>query len=429
MAEEKRSFLKMYLRSNLLLRILIGLILGAICGLIFSEKILWVGPFGDFFIRLLKMIVLPVVITSLIVGSASIHPSKLGKVGVKVLIIYLITSGIAVLIGLLFGNLFKPGSGIDLASIGEGVSKKVTPPSITDIILNIVPTNPFSAINNGDILPVIFFSMLVGIGLAYLRDSNDERISTSAETVFKFFDGCAEIIYKIVKWILEYAPIGVFALIAIVFAKQGAKAFGPLASVTFTLYIALIVHIFLVYSIILKINGLPFLKFLNKSKEAIITAFVTRSSSGSLPVSMDVAKNNLGISQGIYSFTLPLGATINMDGTAIYQGVCVMFVAFATGMDLSLTQQITVILTAVLASIGTAGVPGAGAIMLLMVLNSVGFDLSSSNSPVALAYAMILGVDALLDMGRTAMNVAGDLSCTSVVAKMEQEIDIEMFKS
>lgn len=210
MAEEKRSFLKMYLRSNLLLRILIGLILGAICGLIFGEKILWVGPFGDFFIRLLKMIVLPVVITSLIVGSASIHPSKLGKVGVKVLIIYLITSGLAVLIGLLFGNIFKPGSGIDLASIGEGVSKKVTPPSITDIILNIVPTNPFSAINNGDILPVIFFSMLVGIGLAYLRDSNDERISTSAETVFKFFDGCAEIIYKIVKWILEYAPIGVF---------------------------------------------------------------------------------------------------------------------------------------------------------------------------------------------------------------------------
>lgn len=219
------------------------------------------------------------------------------------------------------------------------------------------------------------------------------------------------------------------SLIAIVFAKQGAKAFGPLASVTFTLYIALIVHLFLVYSIILKINGLPFLKFLNKSKEAIITAFVTRSSSGSLPVTMDVAKNKLGISQGIYSFTLPLGATINMDGTAIYEGVCVMFVAFATGMDLSLTQQITVILTAVLASIGTAGVPGAGAIMLLMVLNSVGFDLSSSNSPVALAYAMILGVDALLDMGRTAMNVAGDLTCTSVVAKMEQEIDIEMFKS
>jgi Na+/H+-dicarboxylate symporter len=427
--EERKSLLRMYLSSNLLLRILIGLILGAICGIVFADKLMWVKPFGDLFVRLLKMIVLPVVITSLVVGAASIHPSKLGKVGIKMLVIYLITSGFAVAIGLFFGNLFKPGKGVDLASIGTGVAKQVKAPSLVDTLLNIVPTNPFKAIVNGDILPVIFFAMLVGIGLAYLRDSEDSRIKNAAETVFNFFDGSAEVIYKMVRWILEYAPIGVFALIYVVFAKQGAKAFGPLLSVTATVYVALIVHLIIVYGIILKIGRFPFVKFFSKSKEAIITAFVTRSSSGTLPVTMNVAKNQLGISKGIYSFTLPLGATINMDGTAIYQGVCVMFVAFATGMDLTFSQQITVIITAVLASIGTAGVPGAGAIMLLMVLNSVGFDLSSSSSPVALAYAMILGVDALLDMGRTALNVAGDLTCTAAVAKLENEVDMKILES
>lgn len=425
---QKNSLWSLYFKSNLLLRILLGLILGAIFGLIFGEKILWVKPFGDAFVRLLKMIVLPVVITSLIVGSASIHPSKLGKIGIKVLIIYLVTSAFAVTIGLLFGNLFHPGTSVDLASVGHGVVKKAAAPSLVDTFLNIIPKNPFSAIAKGQILPTIFFSMLVGIGLAYLRDSDDSRIKNAAETVFNFFDGSAEIIYKIVKWILEYAPIGVFALIAIVFAKQGAKAFGPLGAVTLTVYVALIVHLAIVYGGILVLSGISPVKFFKKAKEAIITAFVTRSSSGTLPVTMDVAKNQLGVSKGVYSFTLPLGATINMDGTAIYQGVCVMFVAFATGMHLTLAQQITVIVTAVLASIGTAGVPGAGAIMLLMVLNSVGLDLSSG-SPVSLAYAMILGVDALLDMGRTALNVAGDLTCTTAVAKMEKELNVELLNS
>ncbi|MGA1846029.1 dicarboxylate/amino acid:cation symporter [Deferribacter abyssi] len=424
---QKESLWSLYFKSNLLLRILIGLVLGAVCGIIFGEKIMWVKPFGDVFVRLLKMIVLPVVITSLIVGSASIHPSRIGKIGVKVLIIYLITSGFAVAIGLFFGNLLHPGSSVDLATVGQGVVKKASAPSLVDTILNIIPKNPFAAIAKGQILPTIFFSMLMGIGLAFLRGSEDSRIRNSAETVFNFFDGAAEIIYRIVKWILEYAPIGVFALIAIVFAKQGAKAFGPLGAVTLTVYLALLVHLILVYGGLLRVTGISPIKFFSKAKEAIITAFVTRSSSGTLPVTMNVAKNQLGVSKGVYSFTLPLGATINMDGTAIYQGVCVMFVAFATGMNLTLSQQLTVIVTAVLASIGTAGVPGAGAIMLLMVLNSVGLDLSAS-SPVSLAYAMILGVDALLDMGRTALNVAGDLTCTTVVAKFEKEVDFSILE-
>ncbi len=421
------SWLSWYFKPSLLLRILIGLVLGAIFGLIFGEKIMWVKPFGEVFVRLLKMIVMPVVITSLVVGAASIEPSRLGRVGVKIVILYLITSAIAVALGLIFGNLFHVGSGVNLAEIGHGVVKKASSTSFVDTLLNIIPKNPFAAIVKGQVLPVIFFSIIFGIGIAFLKDSKDERLKSAGEVVFKFFDGSAEIIYKMVGWILEYAPIGVFALLAVVFAKEGSKAIGPLALVVFVVYLALIAHVVITYGTLLKINGISPLKFFNKIKEASITAFVTRSSSGTLPVTMKVAEENLGIAKGVYSFTLPLGATINMDGTAIYQGICALFVATAVGVHLSIAQQITVIITAVLASIGTAGVPGAGAIMLLMVLSSVGLDLSA-NSPVALAYAMILGVDALLDMGRTSVNVTGDLTCTTIVAKSEKEVNWEVLQ-
>ncbi len=412
-----------YFKSSLLGRILIGLVLGAIAGLVFGQGILWVKPFGDVFIRLLKMIVMPVIIASLVVGAASIEPSRLGRVGIKIILWYLFTSALAVTIGLVFGNLFHVGSGVNLSQVSHGVVKKVSHPGLVNTLLNIIPKNPFTAIVQGKVLPVIFFSIIFGLGIALLKDSKDERIKHSADVVFRFFDGAAEVIYKIVRWILEYAPIGVFALIAVVFAKEGAKAAGPLAIVVIVVYLALITHVLLVYGGLLKLYGIKPLKFFNRIKEASLTAFVTRSSSGTLPVTMKVAEE-LGIARGVYSFTLPLGATINMDGTAIYQGICALFIATAVGVHLTISQQITVIITAVLASIGTAGVPGAGAIMLLMVLSSIGLNLSA-NSPVALAYAMILGVDALLDMGRTSVNVTGDLSCTTIVAKSEGEIDLE----
>jgi Na+/H+-dicarboxylate symporter len=226
-----------------------------------------------------------------------------------------------------------------------------------------------------------------------------------------------------VHGVLQYAPIGVFALIAIVFGQQGAKAFGPLGMVTLAVYLALIVHLVVTYGGLLAINRLSFFRFLGGAKEAMVTAFVTRSSSGTLPVTMQNTEVNLGVPRSISSFTLPLGATINMDGTAIYQGVCALFVAFAIGRDLTFAQQMMVILTATLASIGTAGVPGAGAIMLLMVLNAVGMPVTEG-SPVAMAYAMILGIDALLDMGRTCLNVTGDMVGTTVVAKSERELDL-----
>ena len=418
-----------YFKSNLLLRIMLGLILGAVAGLMLGEEISWVSPFGDIFVRLLKMIVMPVVMFTLIVGAASVHPARLGRVGVKALGIYMVTTGFAVGLGLLLGNLFKPGKGLDLSGAGGDVAKStLETPSLVDTIVNIVPVNPFNAITSGDILPTIFFCLMFGIGIAFLRESEDERIKNAAVTVFYFFEGGAEIMYLVVNWILQYAPIGVFALIAVVFGTQGAEAFGPLGLTTLAVYLGFAAHMFLVYGAGLAIFGLSPFKFFVKAKKAIITGFVTRSSGGTLPVSMEVADEEMGVSKGVYSFSLPLGATINMDGTAIYQGVCAIFIGFAIGAPLNFEQQMTVIATAVLASIGTAGVPGAGALMLMMVLNSVGLNVEPG-TPVAMAYAMIFGIDALLDMGRTACNITGDLAITCIVGKTEKELDESKWRS
>jgi len=419
------KLLRWYFESNLLTRILMGLILGAICGIIFGPQIAWVHPFGAIFIRLLKMIVLPVIVFTLTVGAASVHPSQLGRIGAKALLVYMITTAFAVSLGLLFGNIFQPGEGMKIAAAATkaAAAMKVTSPSLVDTLINVVPTNPYGAITQGKILQVIFFCLIFGIGLAYVRNSEDERIRHSGETLFRFFDGSAEVIYLVVQWVLQYAPIGVFALIAEVFGKQGAEAFGPLGMTTLAVYLAFTAHMVLIYGGGLAIFRISPIAFFSKAKEAMVTAFVTRSSGGTLPVSMDVAENQMGISKGVFSFSLPLGATINMDGTAIYQGVCAIFVGFAIGAPLNFSQQMTIVATAVLASVGTAGVPGAGAIMLMMVLDSVGLKVESG-TPVAMAYAMIFGIDALLDMGRTACNVTGDLAVTCIVAKTEKQMDM-----
>jgi len=418
--------LKSYLEYPILRKILIGLILGAVYGLIVGGighpgAATAIKPLGDLFVRLLKMLVMPIILASLVVGAASISPARLGRVGVKIVVYYLITSAFAVFIGLIMANLFKPGLGLELGT-GEGKAIEATAPSLVDTLLNIVPKNPFGALSSGAVLPTIFFAIILGIALSYLMTSENERIRNSATTLYNAFDGLAEAMYKIVRGVMQYAPIGVFALIAYIMAVYGPKVVGPLAKVTFAVYLGLIIQIVVVYGILLKVFGLDLIKFLNKAKDAMITAFVTRSSSGTLPVTMRVAEENMGVPRSIYSFTLPLGATINMDGTALYQGVCAMFIAFAIGQPLPFSQQLVIVLTAVLASIGTAGVPGAGAIMLAMVLESVGLSLEPGTA-VALAYAMILGIDAILDMGRTMVNVTGDLAGTTIVTKTEGELD------
>ncbi|MEN6500347.1 MAG: dicarboxylate/amino acid:cation symporter [Rectinema sp.] len=435
MAEEKKKgAFDWYFKTNLLVRILIGLVLGAIVGIILGFFPDSVKPFvdntkffGDLFIRLLKMIVVPVILFSLIAGAASIAPSRLGRVGIKILVYYLLTSAFAVLIGLVFANIFQPGAGFNVVGDAAVKGAQVAPPTIVQILLNIVPTNPFESLMKGDVLPIIFFAVVFGIALSYIKDSKQQALAKSGETLLNVVNAAAETMYKVVGGIMQYAPIGVFVLIAQVFAQQGARALGPLFMVTLAVYVGLIVHLVVVYGGLLSVYKLGFGKFLKGANEAMITAFVTRSSSGTLPVTLRCSEENLGIPRAIGSFTLPLGATINMDGTAIYLGVCAMFIGFATGQPLTLNQQMTVIITATLASIGTAGVPGAGAIMLIMVLESVGLRLVEGSS-VAAAYAMILGIDALLDMGRTSLNVTGDMVGSAIVAKTEKELDMSKWK-
>ncbi|MCC6123812.1 MAG: dicarboxylate/amino acid:cation symporter [Pirellulales bacterium] len=429
---DKTGLLDWYFKPSLLLRILAGLALGGAAGAILSyslpqdrlnEVIRWIAPFGDIFIRLLKMIVVPVILFSLIVGTASINPARLGRVGLKIMAYYLFTSALAVAIGLAFAYVAKPGLGLNLAGAAGAAAKPAERPSLLDTFLNIVPTNPFDALARGDVLAVICFACVFGVALSYLQSGGDAKIKANAELVFRFFEGAAEIMYKIVAGVLEYAPIGVFALICTVIAKEGTRVIGPLGLTALTVYLALLAQLFVVYFIFLALFKFNFLRFLKGAQEAIVTAFVTRSSNGTLPVTMRVAEENLGVSRSISAFTLPLGATVNMNGTAIYLGVCATFVANAIGMPLTFAQMIAVVATATLAAIGTAGVPGSGALMLLMVFDSVGLKMEAG-SAVAAGYAMIFGIDAVLDMGRTSMNVTGDIVGTVIVAKTENEIDL-----
>lgn len=423
-------------KFNLLTMILLGLIMGAAVGSILaataSEATIasFVNStkfFGDIFIRLLKMIVVPVIFLSLVTGAASIEPSKLGRVGLKTLVFYLATSIVAVFIGLLLANIFTPGLGFNVIGDPNLAGKAAAGMSLSQIFLNIVPTNPVESLAKGDVLPIIFFSLVFGISLALVRESSNKEASRWAEGLYQLFSVAAETMYKVVSGIMHYAPIGVFVLIAIVFAQQGAKAVGTLLFVTLTVYIGLILHSLICYGGLIKLFGLSFRKFIAGCYEASVTAFVTRSSSGTLPVTMRVTEEKMGVPRSISSFTLPIGATVNMDGTAIYLAVCAMFIGYATGNPLDTGQQLTVLITATLAAIGTAGVPGAGAIMLLMVLESVGLNVVDG-SAVAAAYAMVLGIDALLDMGRTSINVTGDMVGAVLISKNENALDISKWK-
>ncbi|MCZ6160295.1 dicarboxylate/amino acid:cation symporter [Campylobacter ureolyticus] len=418
-----------YFKSNLAYRILGALVIGSIIGMIVPKGVILFGnttllsiiaPFGDLFIRLLKMIIVPIIVASLIMGTSSIEPSKLGRVGGKAVFFYFITTLFAIVIGLACAFVFSPGSGLDLSDASVAVSKTATAPSISEIFLSIVPTNPISSMANTDVLAIICFCIFFGVGLAFCKESSDERIKNSANTVFNFFDGVSEIMFKMVRWIMEYAPIGVFALMFAVFNKSGAGAFSSLANVTIALYVGLALQVILVYCgicLIMKLNPVDFIK---KVKDPMLTAFVTRSSNATLPISMDTAEHKMGVPKGVYSFVLPVGATVNMNGTTVYLGVCSLFIANACGIDLTMGHYITIVITSILAAIGTAGIPGAGAIMLLLILESIGLKVEGN---VAIAYGMILGIDAILDMGRTSMNVVGDVVASIWVAKTEGELD------
>jgi Na+/H+-dicarboxylate symporter len=401
--------------------ILIGLGAGIVVGLIqylilpanVNETIiLWVhNPLGQLFLNAIRLMVVPLVLVSLTLGTAAIGDlNKLGRIGGKTMGIYLTTTAIAISIGFILATTIQPGSNLSIPV--DGGFQGGESPFMMDIFVNIVPTNPVASMANGNMLQIIFFAILTGLAIA--------KIGDKAKPVLRGLESMDKIIQAMVVMIMWYAPIGVFGLIAKVVAGEGFAVFIPLLKYMVSVVGALGIHGLVIYPLYLVLFArLNPWRFYANIWPAMLVAFSTSSSNATLPVTMNVAGTRLGAKESVSSFTLPLGATINMDGTAIMQGVATVFIAGVYGIDLSVGDFLTVVLMATLASIGTAGVPGVGLIMLSMVLTEIGLPIEG--------IGIILGVDRLLDMSRTAVNIAGDLATTTIVAKSEGEFDEVMF--
>ncbi len=391
-------------------KILLGLVAGIIVGLLLAGApniaTNYIKPFGDIFLNLIKMIIVPLVFASLVVGAASVGDiRKLGRIGGKTLAYYLVTTAIAVVIGLILGNLLVPGAGIEIPT--DATPEAVEAPSIAQTIVGMIPSNPVTAMADANMLQIIVFALFIGVAITAVGDKGKPLLNV--------VDSLAEVMYKITAFVMAYAPIGVFALITPVVANQGVSVLLPLLKVVIGVYLGCILHALIVYSSAVKVFArMNPMKFFRGVASPATVAFSTSSSAGTLPVTMKATQENLGVPESIASFVLPLGATINMDGTALYQGVCALFIAQVYTIELTIAQQLTIVLTATLASIGTAGVPGAGLIMLTMVLQSVNLPLEG--------IALIAGIDRILDMARTCINVVGDISASVVVAATENEL-------
>ncbi|MCY3711816.1 MAG: dicarboxylate/amino acid:cation symporter [Gemmatimonadetes bacterium] len=415
-------------------KIIIGLILGLLYGILsaamgwsrFTED--WITPFGDIFLNLLKVIAVPLVLGSLIMGVASLSDvRKLSRIGGRTIAIYILTTTVSVTIGLVMVNLLEPGTGVP-----QGLQEQLQAAYQTDaesdmeraetarergplqVFVDMTPDNIFGALsNNGRMLQVVFFSLLFGIALVLIP-------SDKSKPLVDFFSGLTSVIIQIVNMIMVVAPIGVFALIAKTInqvARDDLSAVGELLGALgfycLVVLLGLLIHGIITYPVMLKIfSNMKIGRFFRGIAPAQLLAFSSSSSGATLPVTMDVSQRNLGVSKEVSSFVLPLGATINMDGTALYQAVAAVFIAQALGLGLDMTAQLQIVLTAVLASIGTAAVPGAGIIMLIIILETIGVP--------AAGIALILGVDRILDMCRTAVNVTGDAAVATSVDAMEK---------
>jgi Na+/H+-dicarboxylate symporter len=416
MSSSASSLWSRYRSIPIVYRIGVAFVLGSLAGLIGGEPLTALQPIGDLFVRLLKMIIVPIVFFTLLMGARRLTPSTLGRIGGVTVLCYIVTTAIAIVIGLVVGNLVDPGVGLNVVSTDVQTKQA---PNIGEVLLGIVPTNPIGAMAEGDILPVIFFTLVFGIALALLQEEfdADTAVHRGIETIFDVVEAGAEAMFKIVWGVMEFGIIGVFALMAATFGTAGIDAIVPYAKLIGALALAVGIHIGLTYLLVIQwglLRESP-VAFLRGARDAMVTALSIRSSSGTLPVTMSDADENFGIDEEIYSFSLPLGATINMDGTAMYQGVAAIFAANLVGQALTLGEQFTVVVTALLASIGTAGVPGSGLIMLTLVLTQLGLPLE--------VVGMVAGVDPLLDRLRTMNNVTGDLAVTTLVAHVYDGID------
>lgn len=407
--------------------IFIALILGTVVGLMLyywvpegyiRDTVIINGVFyvlGNGFLRGMRMLVVPLVFCSLVCGAMSIGDTKkLGKVGVKTLAFYMITTALAITVALTIGNIINPGRNLDMSAIKVAEATVAEAKPVADVLLDIIPTNPIQSLAEGNMLQVIFFALIVGVILA----KQGERASTVAD----FLAQGNNIMMDMTMIVMKVAPIGVFCLIAKTFAAIGFDGFAPMIKYMGAVLLALGVQCFVVYMLMLKgFTGMSPVKFVKKFLPVMGFAFSTATSNATIPLSIETLDKKMGVSKKVSSFTIPLGATINMDGTAIMQGVAVVFVAQAFNIALTPVDYLTVIATATVASIGTAGVPGVGLITLSMVFASVGLPVEG--------IGLIMGIDRLLDMTRTAVNITGDAVCTAIVAHQDKLIDHTVFNT
>lgn len=408
----KSGPLSFWTNMKLWQKILIALVLGVVVGGLWGPGAAAIKPLGTLFINAIKMLIVPLIFSSLVVGICSMEDTKkMGRIGLKAFVLYLATTAVAITIGLTIGTILQPGVGIEMVAATPMEAKEA--PSFINTLVDLVPKNPVGALASGHILQIIVFAVVIGIAINLCGEK--------AAPVKAVFESFAEVMYQLTHMVMALAPYGVFALMAWVAGTYGLEVLLPLGKVILGVYLACILHVLIVLTgggIILwgRLNPVRYLRGII---DAQAVAFTTTSSSGTLPVTISCARENLGVSKSVSSFVLPLGATINMDGTAIYQGVAALFVAQAFGVDLGTGDYITIIMTSTLASIGAAGVPGAGLIMLSLVLTSVGLPMEG--------IAIIAGIDRVLDMARTTVNVTGDLMVSVLIGKSEGELDLETY--
>ena len=388
-------------------QILIAIVLGVLVGILLGEKASHIKIVGDMFIQLLKAIIIPLILASMVAGIVSLGDvRKLGRIGLRTFIYYTVTTTLAVGVGLILVNLMKPGVGVD---IGAGAAADLSGeevPSIISVIRDIIPANLFDAMAKDKVLSVIFFSILLGVAISSIGEKGRPLVT--------FFEAFNAVMMKITDWIMRLAPFGVFALMAYTIGSMGLSVIKPLVVYMATVILGLTIHACVTLPVLLSTLGkYSPVKFIRDVFSAVATAFSTASSAATLPITMDCLQENSGISNKVTSFVLPLGATVNMDGTALYEAVAAMFIAQAYGIDLSIGQQLVIMLTATLASIGAAAIPGAGLVTMVIVLRAVNLPLEG--------IGMILAVDRILDMLRTAVNVWGDACGAAVVARLEGE--------
>lgn len=400
-------------KISLAWQMMIGLALGVVVGALVEQETAktFLQPLGDLFIRLIRMVVVPLVLATIIAGAAGISDtSKLGRVATKTLICYALTTAVAVAMGLIFASFIQPGVGLDLSTEGLA-AKAVEAPPLTQTLLNIVPINPMQAMSEGQMLQIIFFAVIFGFGLSALGERG--------KPVLNFFELVGDTMIRVTHIVMLYAPIGVFGLIAYTVSRHGLGVLLPLFQLILSSFLATAFFVIvLLVPLVRVVTGIPMMTFYKGVFEPWLVAFTTCSSAAALPANLNAARR-LGSTKAVASFSIPLGNTINMNGTAIYMGVCSIFAAEVYGLDLTMADQLTIVLMGVLAAVGTAGVPGAGLIMTTVVFTQVGIPLE--------AVALIAGVDRILDMIRTSINVVSDVASAVIVTRLEGDLGSEPY--